>query len=127
MRRDSSGRGIFDGVLTGTTEGTYHVWMATPSSEGSAPATDFLVVAPPGEFETVRMDLAELTAAAKLSRGRFYEIADAGSLAGDLPPGRQVPIESLPPVVLWNQWWVLLLFLCLLIAEWILRKRKGML
>jgi len=72
------------------------------------------------------MDMAELTETAELTRGHFYQIAGAGSLVGDLPPGRQIPIESLPPVVLWNQWWVLLLFLSLLTTEWILRKRKGM-
>ena len=54
-------------------------------------------------------------------------MADAGRLLDELPPGRQVPIESLPPQVLWNQWWLLLTFLGLLVAEWILRKRKGML
>ena len=127
MQRDAINRGIFEGLLTGTTEGDYHVWMATPSSQGTAPAADFLVVAPPGEFETVRMDVAELTETAKLTRGQFYQIAGAGSLADDLPPGRQIPLESLPPIVLWNQWWVLLLFLCLLVTEWILRKRQGML
>ena len=55
---------------------------------------------------------------------RGFETADR--LLGDLPPGRQVPIESLPPRPLWNKWPVLALFLGLLIAEWILRKRRGM-
>jgi hypothetical protein len=48
-------------------------------------------------------------------------------LLDDLPPGRQVPVESLPPLPLWNQWPLLLLFLVLLVTEWVLRKRKGML
>ena len=127
LQRNATSRGIFEGVLTGTTEGSYHVWMATPSSESEAPAVDFLVVAPPGELEILRMDVAELAETARRTRGQFYQIATAGQLIEDLPPGRQIPIESLPPVVLWNQWWVLLLFLSLLITEWILRKRKGML
>ena len=127
LQRNATSRGIFEGVLTGTTEGTYHVWMATPSSEGAAPSADFHVVAPPGELETLRMDVAELAETARRTRGQFYQIATVDQLIEDLPPGRQIPIESLPPVVLWNQWWVLLLFLCLIITEWILRKRKGML
>ncbi len=73
------------------------------------------------------MDAAELTRAAEETRGRFYRVADTGRIAADLPPGRQVPIESLPPKVLWNQWWLLSAFLGLLVAEWVLRKRKGML
>jgi len=35
--------------------------------------------------------------------------------------------HSLPPMVLWNQWWLLTIFLGLLTSEWVLRKRKGML
>ena len=38
-----------------------------------------------------------------------------------------MPIETLPPVPLWNKWPVLLLFLCLLSGEWLLRRKKGML
>ena len=36
-------------------------------------------------------------------------------------------IETLPPEVLWNRWWLLATFLGLITSEWILRKRKGML
>ena len=35
--------------------------------------------------------------------------------------------ETLPPEVLWNRWWLLAAFVSLIGAEWILRKRKGML
>jgi hypothetical protein len=118
---------VFEGVLTGAGEGNFHVYMAVPSPEGKAPSADFLVTAPPGEFQRVRMDVAELARAAETTRGKFYRIQTASRLLDDLPDGRQVPIESLPPEVLWNQWWVLTLFLGLLVTEWILRKRKGLL
>jgi hypothetical protein len=72
------------------------------------------------------MDAAEMRRAAEQTGGRFYTFETMGRLLGDLPPGRQVPIESLPLRPLWNTWPVLLVFLLLLIAEWILRKRKGM-
>ena len=72
------------------------------------------------------MDAAAMRSAAEISGGRFYTFDTADRLLGDLPPGRQVPIESLPPRPLWNRWPVLALFLGLLIAEWILRKRRGM-
>ena len=62
----------------------------------------------------------------RLTKGRFYAFADAGRLPGDLPEGHQVPIENLPPLPLWNKWPVLLVFLVLLIGEWLLRKRGGM-
>jgi hypothetical protein len=64
--------------------------------------------------------------AADMTKGRFYPLAEAGRLVGDLPEGRQVPIENLPPLPLWNRWPLLLAFLVLLAGEWILRKRGGM-
>ncbi len=64
--------------------------------------------------------------AADMTKGRCYTLADADRLLDDLPEGRQVPIESLPPLPLWNKWPVLLVLLVLLIGEWILRKRGGM-
>ncbi len=127
LSRNATSRGVFEGVLPQVAEGNYHLWIATPTLEGKAPSADFLVVPPPGEFERVQMDAAELTRAAEETRGRFYRVTDAGRLAAELPPGRQVPIEALPPKVLWNQWWLLSLFLGLLVTEWVLRKRKGML
>jgi len=84
------------------------------------------VVAPPGEFARVEMDAAELKRVAEATKGRFYTYATAGRLLDDLPAGRQVPIESLPPRPLWNTWPVLVLFLLLLVSEWILRKLAGM-
>ena len=47
--------------------------------------------------------------------------------ADELPRGRRVPIENLPPFEIWNRWWLLAPFLACITAEWILRKRKGML
>jgi von Willebrand factor type A domain len=127
LERNATSRGIFEGVVAGALDGQYHAWIATPTLEGKAPAADFLVLAPPGELEHVQMDAGELKRAADETRGRFYRLADAARLIDDLPPGRQVPIESLPPRVLWNQWWVLATFLGLIVSEWLLRKRRGML
>ncbi len=69
---------------------------------------------------------AALQEAATQTEGRMYTFATADRLSDELPAGRQVPIESLPPLPLWNKWPLLALFLGLLITEWILRKRGGM-
>ena len=95
--------GLFEGVLEKPAIGSYHAWVATPTLEGQAPAVDFTVAPPAGEFERVRMDAAALRRAAEVTKGRFYTFDTAEHLLGDLPPGRQVPIESLPPRPLWNQ------------------------
>lgn len=106
--------------------GRYHAWVASPLAGGAPPTVDFTVARPAGEFERVQMEEASLRRAADQTRGRFYTIAKADRLARDLPAGRQVPIESLPPVPLWNRWPVLATFVGLLITEWVVRKRKGL-
>jgi hypothetical protein len=126
LTRNATNRGVFEGALEGALDGKYHAWIATPTLEGQAPSADFLVASPPGEFESVQLDSAELRRAAETTRGKYYSVAESDRLIKDLPIGRQVPIEALPPEVLWNKWWVLLGFLCLIVTEWILRKRVGL-
>jgi hypothetical protein len=126
LQRAAEGRGVFEGVLDRPGLGNYHAWLSKPTIEGQSPSADFAVAPPAGEFAQTRMDAAEMRRAAELSGGKFYTWESADQLLDDLPPGRQVPIESLPPRPLWNRWPVLALFLGLIVAEWILRKRRGM-
>jgi hypothetical protein len=126
LHRAAMGRGTFEGLLSRPLPGSYHAWIVAPGMEGRAPAVDFVVSPPPGEFAHVRMDEAAMREAAKLTGGRYYDFQTAGKLLRDLPPGRQVPVETLPPKPLWNKWPLVLLFLTLLIGEWLLRKRGGM-
>ncbi|HUT90688.1 MAG TPA: vWA domain-containing protein [Thermoguttaceae bacterium] len=126
LHRSAVARGIFEGRLTKPPIGSYHAWVAIPTLKGGTPSVDFEVVAPPGEFRRVQMDAPELKRAAHGTRGRFYTFLQADRLPNDLPAGRQVPIESLPPKPLWNTWPVLLVFLLLLTTEWVLRKFGGM-
>ncbi len=127
LHRTSAGRGVFEGVLSRASDGSYHAWIATPTLEGRAPATDFQVIAPPGELADVQVDSTALRHAAETTQGKFYDIANVSRLSKDLPRGRQIPVETLPRIELWNRWPLLLVFLGLLTTEWILRKRKGML
>ncbi len=122
LHRGTAGQALFQASLPCPAVGEYHAWLAVPTLEGVAPAADFRVVAPPGEFERIEMDAVALRRAAERTGGRFYTLDTAGGLLRDLPQGRQVPIETLPPAPLWNRWFVLLAFLLLLLTEWILRK-----
>jgi hypothetical protein len=127
LRRLASDRGIFEGTAGPLSDGQYRAWLAAPTLEGQPPAREFTVVAPPGELARTQMDAAELREAAKVSTGKFYTFATAGSLLADLPRGRQVRIESLPPKPIWNAPILAALFVALIAAEWLLRKRVGML
>lgn len=126
LRRNAAAEGVFETSLTDLTDGQYEVLLAEPQLPGTPPSTRFSVVAPPGEFARPEMDSATLAAAADATHGKFFTIADADRLLAELPAGRRVPIENLPPIPIWNRWWLLLAFLSCLTTEWILRKRKGM-
>jgi hypothetical protein len=117
---------MFEGTFVAAAPGRYHAWVAAPAMDDARPTVDFTVVPPAGEFERVRMEAAPLRRAAERTGGRFYTMDDAKRLPGDLPSGEHVPIETLPPVPLWNAWPLVLLFLTLLITEWIIRKMNAM-
>jgi hypothetical protein len=127
LRRNRTADGVFEGSLNELAEGQYSAMIVEPQIPGNPPATRFTVVAPPGEFARPEMDEAALKLVADTTHGEFYTIADADRLSADLPIGRRVPVENLPPIPLWNRWWLLTAFLVCLSAEWVLRKRKGML
>ncbi len=126
LYRTGTARGVFDASLSRPAPGQYHAWIAAPALDGKVPAVDFQVAVPAGELAQVRMDADAMRRAAEETGGRFYGFGSADRLLHDLPPGRQTLVAALPPRPLWNTWPVLALFLALLIAEWILRKRQGM-
>ena len=127
LRRNPAAPGVFEGTLTDLPDGQYQVLLVEPQLSGEPPAARFAVVSPAGEMARTEMDRAALTAAAESTHGKFFMAEDAGRLFDELPAGRRVPIENLPPVPIWNRWWLLSMFLACITAEWILRKRKGML
>jgi uncharacterized membrane protein len=127
LHRTASDRGMFEGSLARAATGDYHAWLAAPTLEGSPPAVDFRVAPPPGETARIEADLAALRALAEATKGRYYAPNETAGLLKDLPDGRQVPVETLPPAALWNRWPGLVLMLAALVAEWIGRKRCGLL
>ncbi len=127
LRRDAVNRGVFEGLAGNLPDGQYRAWIASPTVAGQPPSQRFAVVAPPGEQARLEMDAADLQAAAQTSQGRFYTFPTAANLLRDLPRGRQVRIESLPPVPIWNSAVWAGLFVVLITSEWLLRKRAGLL
>lgn len=127
LRPAAGSRNLFEGVIPQVVEGEYEVRLLPPPVlEGGLPTTRFSVDPPAGERERVEMNQAELTRAAEVSGGKFHVPVDAGALPGELPTPQQVPLDTDPPIPLWNTWPVLVLFLTLLVAEWVLRKRAKM-
>ena len=127
LRRDAVSRGIFEGSLLHLPQGDYQAYLAAPTLAGKPPATRFTITAPPGELSRRETDEGELREAATRTHGKFYRWADAGSLVKDLPPGREVPVQSLPPVPIWNSWPLAALIAIVLVTEWLVRKDAGLL
>ncbi len=88
--------------------------------------TSFRVEAPVNEFERIEMNGPELLRAAESTGGKFYTALTAEGLFKDLPKPAKVPLDTDPPIPLWNTWPVLSVFLALITAEWVFRKRKQM-
>jgi len=127
LRATPGARNVFEGALPQAPEGEYEVRLLPPPAlDGPAATARFRVDPPAGELENTRMNQPELTRAAALTKGAFYTPATVGSLAADLPKPQKVPLDTDPPIPLWNTWPVLALFLALAASEWLLRKRKQM-
>lgn len=121
-------RGIFKGKFENVPEGRYRAWIIQPAMRGAGHETEFVVEAPPGETDPSPLNADELKASAAAHElGRYYTFETAAELVDDLPAGSAQVIEPMPPVTLWNKFPAPLLLLILLTAEWIMRKRKGLL
>jgi hypothetical protein len=117
---------VFEGALPQAAEGDYEVRLMPPPVLDPIPKTSFRVEPPVNEFERIEMNEPELRRAADTTKGKYYTPLTAETLLQDLPKPSQVPLDTDPPIPLWNTWPVLALFLVLLTAEWVFRKRRQM-
>jgi len=127
LPRDAETPGVYRTELSELGIGRYRIVLAQPQVDPTPTTPTLEIVAPPGEFADLQLDRAGLTAAATTTRGKYFSLEEASRLFEELPRGRRVALETLPPVELWNRWWMLMAVSTCLIAEWILRKRKAML
>jgi hypothetical protein len=120
-------RNVFEGAMPQAPEGEFEVRLLPPPIlDGPIPTASFRVEAPASEFERIQMNEPELIRVAATTGGKFYTPLTALSLLQDLPKPAKVPLDTDPPIPLWNTWPVLCLFLLLITLEWILRKRRQM-
>jgi len=107
--------------------GKYQATLLQPSEGAAASSTTFEIKPPPRELARLAVDQQALIEAAEISGGKYYTLATASELVDDLPQPRQTMIEQLPAQPLWNTHTAIALFIALLTAEWLLRRRQGML
>ncbi|MGP0062357.1 MAG: VWA domain-containing protein [Isosphaeraceae bacterium] len=119
-------KNVFEGALPQAAEGEYEVRLLPPPSLDRPVTAEFRVEAPINERERIEMNEPELRKAAEATHGKFYTPLAAEALLKDLPEPSKTPLDTDPPIPLWNTWPVLALFLGLITAEWVIRKRKQM-
>lgn len=102
--------------------GVYGVWIETAGQRVAS--TEFEIVLPSRENADPSPDPNTLQAIASMTGGRFFDLAHTNDLLAAFPghEERREPISSELRDA-WDNWGTLLLALCLLSAEWILRKR----
>ncbi|MEO8498173.1 MAG: hypothetical protein ABI614_24170, partial [Planctomycetota bacterium] len=127
LSRAATDRGLFETTIEDLAVGKYQVQLAAPPVSPQPAPRQFSIASLMNERSRLEMDANELKAAASTSRGRFYTIRNASRLLNALPPGDQVRIESSPPSPIWNSAWLAGMFVALLVTEWVLRKRAGLL
>ncbi len=126
LRREAAVRGTFSGFVNDLDPGDYRVWLTAPAIEPLPTARHFRVEPPAGEAAELQMKSQEMQAAAAASRGQFYRIHEVDRLLAELPRGRRVRLKSLPVQPIWNSAWLASLFVALIAAEWIVRKKVGL-
>lgn len=123
----SGTRNVFEGTWPQAPEGYYEIRLLPPPVlDPPIPPATIRVDAPASEFERVQMNEPELIRVSAATGGKFYTPLTAGSLLEDLPRPLPVPLDTDPPIPLWNTWPVFALFLSLITLEWVLRKRRQM-
>jgi len=117
-------RATFEALVTRTPEGDYTFTLASPTSVRSRPKAEARILPPPGELDQIHLNEPDLQRAARESRGLYYPIDRADRLPEELPSGPRVALDQpCEPLSLWNHPALFALFLGLLTAEWVMRKK----
>jgi hypothetical protein len=117
--------GWFEGRFVPDRAGRYRISVSPPGVTGSEDALerDVLVSRPNLEIMQPQLHKARLQTLAEQSfNGRYWEVDQAQEMAKAIPDLHEVvPIRS-RPVTLWDNGTMLAVLVCLLAAEWALRK-----
>jgi hypothetical protein len=128
LSRVKTERAEFEAVLTRTPEANYRFTLLEPDAGANPPRAEATVLPPPTERERLDMNRQALVAAASISHGGFYTLDTAEKLFDDLHDLEPIELnEPHPPLALWNHPAIFGVLFCVLVAEWLLRKRERLL
>ncbi|MEJ7709601.1 MAG: hypothetical protein WKF84_07010 [Pyrinomonadaceae bacterium] len=123
------GLDIYEGEFTPSEIGQYHIELASDRPDARVTATaaqsDFLITEPTREFFDARQDVSLLKRIAEETGGKYYPLANAGSLIDDLTYRESANSERVVKE-LWDMPFNFIVLIALVSAEWALRKRSGL-
>ena len=75
------------------------------------------------EFRKTDINEELLKKMAAVSGGKYYRPGAAAAIVDDIPWDEK-SVEKVEEEEVWNEWWVLIVFISLVTSEWIMRKRR---
>ncbi len=117
--------GVYEGVFYPERFGRFSLVWEEP--EGAGATERFTVRRPEAEFEEVRPAVDLMKRLAELSGGRYFAPGELDELPAAIPDRTRRTVQPGPPRPAWDKVGVLAALLGCLAAEWLLRKRLGML
>ncbi len=130
LTADASSReaGLYEATYVARQPGPYRVTGKAASPDGSEIAkvdTGWTTDPAPNEFRDLKPNLALLEKIASKTGGQMVSISDLEKFSEKLPTLRaEITEPDIRP--LWHQPWVFLLAIACLVAEWGLRRTKGL-
>jgi len=85
----------------------------------------FVVGDPALEFRVTDLNSELLQDLAKQTKGKYYTPETAAQLLDDIV-AKEKKVTRTEKKEVWNEWWVLVVFIALMTSEWIVRKKRQM-
>jgi len=128
LERRAGKPGEYFGSRAGLAPGEYDTEAVATmqGAEAGRDTTEFTVETYSVEFANTSQDVDFLRELAARTGGRYAALEDAASMARDLPRN-PLPVLLHSEIEVWNSAWLFFAFVIFLAAEWLLRKRRGML
>ena len=123
MIAEDDARLTFYGGLTQLPTGNYRAQL---NMLGLTSECEFDVRPANHEMAALQANFDSLARLAKVTNGRHYTMQSADRMPMQLPRGERRVVEQRMAVPVWNNWQTAALLIGLLAAEWVLRKRVGL-
>jgi hypothetical protein len=102
-------------------------WVrVTAGKTGQSAYTRFIVDARDLELDYPSADYDFLKELASVSGGTSLKPEELGALLDRLKQTKMSDLTRIQVISLWDNWWLLLVFVCLMTSEWYLRKKNGL-